>query len=26
VFVQTQADYDAWVQQRVAQAKGEPTS
>ena len=26
VFVHTQADYDAWLNQRVAQAKGVPTS
>ena len=26
VYVHTQADYDAWLQQRAAQAKGEPTS
>jgi len=26
VFVQTQADYDAWLQQQAAEAKGAPTS
>ena len=26
VFVHTQEEYDTWVQQRAAQAKGEPTS